>query len=240
MFLISKNKNMKILYKYSLIIASAFVFFACEKETEDISRITYYCELQLLGDEVEFTPLGGSYSESGWEASENGEDVSESVTVTGTVNANVAGLYRLVYSVNNTDGFPKTAVRQVVVYDTTASEMKSGFYAVSPASNRNGTTVYGGNFTILIYQVSPGRFYVSDLFGGYYDQRAAYGSTYAMVGHIALSADNGISLIDSRLAGWGDSLDGLTNGSYDPATKTVRWTAKYITTYDFNVIATAQ
>jgi hypothetical protein len=231
---------MKVLYKYCLIIASVFLLFACEKETEGISRITYYCELELKGSEVEFAPLGGTYEEAGWVATENGTDVADKVIVTGTVNTSVAGLYKLVYSVNNADGFPKIAERQVVVYDTTLSAMKSGFYTVSKDSNRNGTTMYGKNFTILIYQVSPGKFYVSDLFGGYYDQRAGYGSSYAMVGHITLSGNNEITLVDSKVAGWGDSLDGVVNGSYDPDTKIVKWTAQYAGTYNFNVIATAQ
>jgi hypothetical protein len=47
-------------------------------------------------------------------------------------------------------------------------------------------------------------------------------------------------LIDSKVAGWGDGLDGMNNGSFDPDTKTVTWTAKYISAYDFNVIATEQ
>jgi hypothetical protein len=231
---------MKVLYKYCLIVVSVFLLFACEKETEGISRITYYCELELKGSNVEFAPLGGSYEEAGWVATENGIDVADKVIVTGTVNTSVAGLYRLVYSVNNADGFPKIAERQVVVYDITPSAMKSGFYTVSSSSNRNGVTLYGREFTILIYQVSPGKFYVSDLFGGYYDQRAGYGSTYAMVGHIAVSSDNAITLEDSKVAGWGDSLDGLIDGSYDPDTKTAKWTAQYVGTYNFNVIATEQ
>lgn len=231
---------MKVLYKYCLIIASVFLLFSCEKETEGVSRITYYCELELKGNATEFAPLGGTYTEPGWIASENNADVSGNVVVSGAVNTGVAGLYRLVYSVDNTDGFPKTAVRQVVVYDTAPSAMPSGFYTVSKDSNRNGTTVYGRDFTILIYQVTPGRFYVSDLFGGYYEQRAGYGSNYAMVGNIALSGDNVITLINSRVTGWGDSLDGMIDGSFDPGTKTARWTAQYAGAYNFNIIATPQ
>jgi len=231
---------MKVLYKYFLIIVSVFFLYSCEKETEGLSRITYYCNLTLKGNPIEFVSLGGVFTDPGWEADENGKDVTGSVQITGSVNTNVAGLYRLVYSAINSDGYPKTDVRQVVVYDATPSALKSGFYDISPSSNRNGTTIYGGAFTILLYQVSPGRFYVSDLFGGYYDQRAGYGSTYAMVGHIALAGDNTITLINSQVAGWGDSLDGLVNGSYDPDTETVKWTAQYIETYDFNVIATPQ
>lgn len=231
---------MKVLYKYSLIIAAIFFLFSCDKETEGLSRITYYCDLILDGDATMLVPLGGTYVEPGYIALENEEDVTGDVTVAGTVNTSVAGLYRLVYSVYNTDGFAKTAVRQVVVYDPTPSAMPSGFYTVDASSNRNGTTVYGREFPILMYQVSPGKFYVSDLLGGYYDQRAGYGSSYAMVGHIALDANNVITLIDSKVAGWGDSLDGLINGSFDPGTQTVKWTAQYIGAYDFNVIATPQ
>ena len=231
---------MKILYKYSLLIASVFFLFSCTKETEGVSRITYYCDLELKGNPTEFVSLGGSYNEPGWVASENGDDVSDKVVVSGAVNPQVAGLYRLVYSVNNSDGFPKTASRQVVVYDTTPSAMPSGFYTVSPNSNRNGTTMYGKAFTILIYQTAPGKFFVSDFFGGYYDQRAGYGSAYAMVGNMELSSNNVMKLINSKVAGWGDSLDGLIDGSFDPATKTAKWTAQYVGTYNFNVIATPQ
>jgi hypothetical protein len=231
---------MKILYKYGLLILSVFFFFACEKETEGLSRVTYYCDLELKGNSVEFAALGGTYNEPGWEAYENGEDVSGAVVVTGTVNTGVAGLYKLTYSVNNTDGFPKIATREVVVYDVSPSPMASGFYTVSRNSNRNGVTLYGRDFTILIYQVRAGVFYVSDLFGGYYDQRAAYGSSYAMTGHITLANNNTITLNDSHVDGWGDSLDGMTKGVYDPATKTVSWTARYAGAYDFNVIAVKQ
>jgi hypothetical protein len=231
---------MKLLYKYSLLILSVLFFSACEKETEGLSRVTYYCDLELKGNPVELVVLGQAYNEPGWEAYENDEDVSDAVVVTGTVNTGVAGLYRLTYSVNNTDGFPKTATRQIVVYDATPSPMESGFYTVSANSNRNGVTFYGRDFTILIYQVRPGVFYVSDLFGGYYDQRAAYGSAYAMVGHITLAGDLTITLNDSHVDGWGDSLDGMSNGAYDPATKTASWTAGYAGLYDFNVIAAKQ
>lgn len=235
-----EKDNMKK-YKYIFVIfLSAFLFASCEKETEGLSRTTFYCELDLKGNPIEFVALGSNFNDPGWIASENGVDVSNKVTVIGTVNTQVAGLYRLVYSVNNADGFAKTASRQVVVYDTTPSAMSSGFYTVDANSNRNGTTFYGRPFTILIYQVSPGRFYVSDLFGGYYDQRAGYGSSYAMVGRIALSGSNEITLLSSSVAGWGDSLDDLIDGSFDPATNTAKWTAQYAGLYNFNVIATPQ
>ncbi|MCL1936892.1 MAG: DUF5012 domain-containing protein [Candidatus Azobacteroides sp.] len=238
---------MKVLYKYCLIVASVFLLFSCEKETEGISRITYYCELDLKGDPTEFISLGSTYNEAGWVASENGENVTDKVTVNGTVNANTAGIYRLVYSVYNSDGFAKTAVRQVIVYDTTPSVIESGFYEVSPSSNRtsfgsgpgtSGSSEFKSGTTIIIYQISAGKFYISDFIGGYYDVGRGYGSTYAMTGLFQLNSDNTIELIDSRIAGWGDGLDAVVDGVYDPTTKTLTYTAQYAESYDFNIIAT--
>ena len=229
---------MKVI-KYWLIVVSVFFLYSCEKETEGLSRVTYFCNLTLLGDATEIVSLGGVYTEPGWIADENGVDVSNNVEVTGTVNTSVAGLYRLTYSSFNSDGFAKTAVRQVIVCDVTPSPLKSGVYDVSPASDRNGTTIYGGAFTILIFQVSPGRFYVSDLLGGYYEQRAGYGSLYAATGNISLAGDNTISLLNSAVQGWGDSLSGMVGGLVDPETGTVKWTALYAG-YNFNVILTPQ
>jgi len=232
---------MKNIFRTIVFLLATVLVTSCQDiTTKGVTRITYYCTLALKGNPVEFVALGGTYNDPGWTAENNGTDVSDQVTIAGSVNANAAGLYTLTYSILNSDGFAKTASRQVVVYDTTPSGIGSGFYDVSPNSNRNGTTIYGGAFTILIYQISPGKFYVSDLFGGYYEQRAGYGSNYAMVGHISLAADNTITLLDSHVAGWGDSLDGMTGGSCDPDTNTVQWTASYAGAYNFNVTATLQ
>ena len=236
------------LYKYSLLLIFSVLFlFSCDKETEGVSRITYYVDLTLKGNPVEFVSLGGTYVEPGWEAYEEGEDVSDKVQVSGNVNTSKAGLYTLTYVAYNTDGFPKTATRQVVVSDPTPSPLESGFYKVSKSSNRTslgsgpgstGSKEYASEPTILIYQVSPGKFYISDFMGGYYEVGRGYGSRYAMTGHFILNDNNTLTLSDSFIAGWGDSLDDLVNGIYDPATKTLIYTAQYAGSYDFNVIAT--
>jgi hypothetical protein len=235
--------------RYSLIFISLLLLFSCDKETEGISRITYYVDLELKGEPVEFVSLGGTYIEPGWTALQEGEDVSDKVTVTGNVNTSSAGLYTLNYLVNNADGYPKTASRQIVVSDPTPSPLESGFYKVSKASNRtsygsgpgsSGHPNYSSEPVILVYQVSPGKFYTSDFLGGYYDKGAGYGPSYAMTGHFTLNEDMSITLDDSFIAGWGDGLDDVVNGSYAPATKTLTYTAQYVESYDFNVIATKQ
>lgn len=239
---------MKI-YKNSLILVSVLFLFACEKETEGISRITYFAELTLKGNPVELVSLGGSFQEPGWTAIEDGADISDKVSVVGSVDTSKPGLYTLTYLVNNADGIPKTAMRQIVVSDDTPSPLESGLYKVSNASNRtsfgsgpgsSGHPNYASEHIILIYQVSPGKFYTSDFLGGYYDKGAGYGSNYAMTGHFTLNEDMTIALDDSHIAGWGDGLDDVVNGVYSPGTKTLTYTAQYIGAYDFNVIATKQ
>jgi hypothetical protein len=229
---------MKLLYKYGLLILPILFLFSCEKETEGLSRITYYCDLNLKGNATEIVPLGSTFTEPGWEASENGVDVSNAVVVTGTVNTNVAGLYTLTYSAINADGFAKTVKRQVVVCDDTPSPLESGIYTVSKGSYRHviatGVEVaYGRDFEILIYQEEPGIFYVSDLFGGWYAQRAGYGTAYDMNAYVLLNDDNTFELLDSYNAGWGDGMSDFYDASYDPATATISWAPEYVGSYIF-------
>lgn len=39
--------------------------------------------------------------------------------------------------------------------------------------------------------------------------------------------DNTLKLINSSVAGWGDSLTGLQDGVYDPVTGSLSWCADY-------------
>lgn len=71
------------------------------------------------------------------------------------------------------------------------------------------------------------------MFGGYYDQRAGYGSNYAMQGYIQLNPDNTITLLDSYVIGWGDSLDDMTDATIDPVTGQIKWTISYAGIMEF-------
>jgi hypothetical protein len=219
---------------YSLFIAClAFGFASCDESTHDTSKITYYIEVELDGATTLLWPKGTSYVEPGYTAILDGEDVTSQVVVNGSVNTDLAGIYTLTYSAVNVDGFSNAKTRTIFVYDSTDSPLDTGFYTVSKDSYRdyNGQTAYGKEFTITIYQTEPGMFYVSDFIGGWYDQRAGYGSAYAMTGHFKLNADNSIEAIDSYVSGWGDSMNSMT-GSYDPATQTITWDINY-TDYPF-------
>ena len=99
-----------------------------------------------------------------------------------------------------------------------------------------GTITNYAGYTVKIKKAAPGIFYVSDFLGGWYDQRAGYGSAYAMTGYFQLLADNSLVQLSSYVAGWGDSADYCEGATYDPATGTISYVVGYAGIMAFNVI----
>ena len=213
---------------YSILVCLPFVFGACDKSTDDTSKVTYFVTLEREGDEKIVLEKGQPFVEPGYYAEMNGEDITESVQIKGSVDVNTPGIYNLVYAAYNEDGFAKTFTRTVYVADNTASPLKSGIYTVAEGSKRTAPSVVAfSGYEIVIFQMEPGIFYISDFLGGWYDQRAGYGPDYAMVGKFELNDDNTITPLESYVAGWGDSMDQMTNTLLDPATGTLKWTVAY-------------
>jgi hypothetical protein len=57
-----------------------------------------------------------------------------------------------------------------------------------------------------------------------------------MVGKFKLNDDNTITHVESNVAGWGDSMDQMTNTSLDPTTGTLKWTVDYAGQLSFDII----
>lgn len=232
----------KILYALFLCL-SAGAFSSCEDETsQDHSQITYYISFNMAGDQEMVIPVGTPYQEPGVEALEGEEDVTSKIVTTGTVDGNSVGVYTLTYSATNKDGFGSSISRTVIVCDPAVTNDISGTYTVAPGSNRyslsNGATVAYGGYSIPVSYVAPGIFFMSDYMGGYYDQRAGYGSAYAMSGYLKLNADNTLEALSGDVPGWGDSLDSFENGVYDPETGSVSYALGYAGAFIFNVTLT--
>lgn len=217
----------KVLYM-TLLLMAVLSLGSCDKDTEGLTRVTAYPTIELKGDATMILQKGTPYTEPGYSSTMNGEDVSDGVTVEGSVNPAQSGIYQLTYStVKNADGFGASAQRKVVVYDK--NDAIDGYYTCSMTSHREykgASKGFADDFTILLFNEGGGKYYVSDMFGGWYDQGSQYGDKYAMVGHFQLNADNTVSLVDSQVAGWGDSLNSFT-GHFDPATHTLTVEAVY-------------
>lgn len=230
----------KVIYSAVLAMA-ALIMASCEKESEGLTRTTYYPILTLEGDQTIILDKGGSFVEPGYSANLNGEDVTDKVSVVSNIDASTSGIYSVTYSIKNEDGFASNATRKIIVLDS--NDPIEGIYNASAESFRlyNGATVYYGNeFSFLV--INEGSSYkFEDLFGGYYSQRAGYGSAYNMGGHVTFDSSYNMTLVDSYIDGWGDSLDGLTDGKFDPETKTLTFVSVYNgNTMYFNITAVKQ
>ena len=221
-----------ILYTMLFAVVALLVTSCGDKDTEGKSRFTYYPTIELEGDTYLVWDKGTPYVDPGYVSTMNGQDVTSEVTISGNVDINTSGIYKLTYTTKkNDDGFDASASRTVVVLDPN-SEIE-GFYLTQPDSYRsyNGNDVaYNSAFEILIIDNGDGTLTVDDLFGGWYAQRAGYGRNYAAFGYSSLAEDGTVGLVDSIVPGWGDSLDDLT-GTYEDGVFTID--ATYVGTMHF-------
>jgi hypothetical protein len=242
MFNFKNKKDMKNILKYGTMLVSAAILLAScsEKETEDISRITYYCDLELQGPSEMLLAKGSPFTDPGYKATEGDEDVTSAVTVS-TFDVNTPGAYTVVYSVKNQDGFAKTATRRVFVYDNTPTAIESGTYHVAVSSSRTAkgasagapATEFSTEPKLVIFQKAPGEFYISDLFGGYYNIGRGYGSGYAIAGILNFDGTN-FSRKSSDNTPWGDTFDDV-RGTYSASTKTLSLEVDYTANYTFHL-----
>lgn len=229
---------------FMALAASVISFSSCEKETEGKTRTTYYPTIQLNGNSTVYVNKGTQYVDPGYKSYLNGEDVSSQVTVQGTVNTAESGVYKLSYfTIENEDGFGSSASRTVVVLDF--SDPIEGIYAVdSKVSFRDygGTIVnFKGDFEIMLIGNGDGTYNVSDLFGGWYDQGAGYGSAYACKAVMEISGANvSVDPEKTSVAGWGDSIDDFHDASFDASTGALVYQADYAGAMTFHVTLVKQ
>ncbi len=192
------------------------------------SRLTYYADLQMQGDEFMLVPVGSKFVDPGCTGTLAGEDITSKIVIEGAdeVDTNTLGFYYITYSAEGSDGYPASVERTVCVYDPTVTLDISGEYIVDmEASIYQGARTYAdraafyGNTTqctgITFDMIVPGIYYVNDIFGGWYDQIRAYGSRYAMTAYVSVDNDGNIDLLSSYIAGWGDGVDYLEDGKFE-------------------------
>lgn len=230
----------KIIYGL-MLLASMAGLSSCDDEEYTDSQVTNYVTFDLTGGSTYTIPVGTTYTDPGFTAMEGTEDVASKVTISGNVDGSKVGYYPESYSAVNKDGYAASVERNVFVYNPAITTDLSGSYTTQAGTNRvtpsSGAVVAFSGQSITLSQVAPGIFYVSDLMGGYYDQRAGYGASYAMRGYISLNADNTLTPLYGHVAGWGDSYDdGSFSGSYDPATGAINISFSYAGQLQFNII----
>lgn len=234
-----KLENMKNIY-YLTVFFSLFLF-ACDKETENLSRTNVYVAFEIKGDNPAIVQVGETYIDAGAVATEQGRDVTSSMRIKSNVDYESMGMYKIEYSHTNAEGLISMAVRDVIVCNPSVTTDLSGRYTGQEGTRRvtaaGAIVEYPGYHSTITY-LAPGFFQVNDFLGGYYAERTYPQYGYAVMGlsgYFALNEDNTISLISSYIDAWGDSMSKLENAKYDPDTEEISWVANYAN-MDFHVI----
>lgn len=226
---------MKKIFLYGLLFFTASLgLTSCSKDQHTDTRVTNYIILTINGDEVVYVNAGDTYVDAGCKAEAAGQDVSDKVVTTNPVDTKVIGPYTVTYKATNEDGFSSSANRYVYVGEPLVGTVSTGSYRQTAA----GAVTKWSGYDIDMLTDGNGKYWVEDLLGGYYEQRAGYGSAYSMKGFLQVNADNTVDLVGGGdVAGWGDHYDDFKDGKYDPATKTISYDVVYAG-MDFNVILT--
>lgn len=189
--------------RYFYILAAFVIFLSsCEKDTEGVSKETAFANFEMTGDPIMFIKPGASFTDPGVKATENGTSLE--VKSTGSVNTNVAGVYQIDYAAVNSDGYPGTTSRQVVVFEATPDVAEvdlSGNYA----RNTNGSVA-------VFTKIAPGVYSVSNPGG-------APGTNLVV---IAFQTSLTTVAIPEQVSNDG-SITSSTGNAYDPGTKTLVW-----------------
>jgi len=239
--MIKEEIKMKNILLSLLLVSSLVSLSSCRDiDSYDHSSITYYVTFTVTDGNMS-VPVGSTFTDPGVVAMEGSENVTSSVTKSGTVDATKLGVYTITYTAKNKEGYSSSATRTVYVYDpnNTTSDI-SGTYTVASGTYRlyKGTQTPYSSYSVTVTKIVQGIYSISDYFGGFYDKLRNDGSAYDMTGYFALNNDNTISFISSHVSSWGDSLNGLSSATYNPSIKEIKYDASYSSdpSMDFYVI----
>lgn len=213
------KKNILFVTTFALF-ATMFLNSCSDDETEGLSRITYYALLEMNGSAYDAVQVGTTYNDPGCVATMAGEDVSDKIAVTGSVNTNKLGFYSLNYVVVNDDGFPASASRTVAVVD------RNNFASVYYGESQFGARHYY-NAPISIEDNGDGTYTINDLAGGFYSYGRypgydAYGYDFFLETVLKLNADNSIEIVDQNPLDWyWEEAISITTGTYDAESGTI-------------------
>ena len=242
---------MKTIISYLGIAVVVLLVYGCrEIETENISRLTYFPDFTVSGEQTMFLETGETYTEPGVSAEESGSEIEVSTAISGTyfvgsiasLNTDVADKYTINYSAINSDGFPGSVSRTVYVAGKgdLVNDI-SGLYTSTVVRNGSSAPEYTDMGYVFISKTGANTYKLSDGIGGYYDLGRAYGAGYAASG-VTITA-NDIPTNDFTLpsgfgvGAFGGSAD-MSDMVVDAGSKTISFSTDWDAGYVFVVTLT--
>jgi len=224
---------MKKLLLYTTLVALTLVGCNPDLESEGISRITYFPEFILEGEDFYIIDEGDPFVEPGISVLEQGSEIPFTSTFVGrytgysgsTIGTD-ADQYNLTYDAVNKDGFAASESRTIAEVNTgdllTSIE---GAYSADPV-RINGVS-YHPNL-VLIWKTAPNVYEISCSVAGFYaDGRGDGDASLARGGTITVNnlATNNFTFTTAFIEGFGVSV-AITSMTVDPTTKTITFVAE--------------
>lgn len=231
-----------------LVVLAASVFSSCEKdkETEGISKITYFADFKMQGSSEIFLPLGSTFTDPGVKATENNVEIEVKQTITGdyfpatAVDGSAPNKYVITYKATNKDGFDGSAER--VVYVVSTGDLVSsieGLYTSTVVRNGVASAQYTDMAYIMIKKVGANQYEITDGIGGYYDLGRGYGADYRASG--VTITDNGggsyATTADFGVGAFGGKAN-ITGFTVNAGAKTISFVTDWEAGYTFEVTLT--
>ncbi len=236
----------KIVISFITLFA-LFVVTSCDKDTTGgISRITYFPTFEVVGGTAtDYVATGSDYTVPEATATEDGVELPVTTTVSSLIqgassfDVNVADFYTITYTATNSDGYPGSTSKDVIVY-TQGDFVNSieGLYTSTVVRNGSASAQYTDMAYILIYKEGSD-YVISDYIGGYYDLGRGYGYAYAATGPTITVNDIATSnvVINGNSFGVGafGGIASITSFTIDAANKTILFTTDWDSGYVFEV-----
>ena len=224
-------------------IVSLLIFSCSQDSTDNVSKVTHYPELTLLGDDIIYVQKGGVFNDPGIIAMEGENEIPYTTTISGdyqggdSVDTNVIDVYHITYSAVNQDGFSGSVSRTVIVYeDSDLVNSISGLYTSTVVRNGVSKPQYTDMKYVLVWKNTDGTYQISDGIGGYYNIGRSYGVGYA-AGPVIITANdistNNYAPIPSFGVGAFGGVATMNGLTANPANNTLSFTTSWDAGFTF-------
>lgn len=231
------------------MLASALISCDDKEDTANVSRITNYPIITVLGDDPLYIEKGGEFVDPGAIATEGETEIEYTSSSTGKyrggeLDTNVVDEYLITYKATNKDGFDGSATRKVIVYKNgDLVNSIEGLYKCT--ISRNGVTpsnAYRDIEYIYIWKNDDGTYGISDAFGGWYEYGRALGLDYITPGGIINAVDipsNSFTFPGNPLSNNGfGGVANITDVNVDAAAKKIVLTCTWAAPTAYTFVAT--
>lgn len=231
----------------ALLLVSSGLFIACDTapETANVSKVTNYPNLELIGAESVIISQGDVFTDPGIIATEGGNTIPYTTSVSGrfrggtTLDTTRPDIYVITYSAVNQDGFTGAITRTVIVADTgDLTTDISGLYRSTVTRNGVLTAQYTDLEYVLIWKNTDGTYELSDGIGGYYDFGRSYGVGYAAPGAVITANDipsNSFSYSTFEVSGFGGGCT-MNSMTVNATARTINFTTVWSAGFTFSVL----